>query len=141
ERRARRADADHPSGEHLDGARERGLRGDGLERASPGSRERRTHACSPVHVTVAEAPAVADEVAVHVAVVAVDDAAQTAVALLRRDVAADAAVRADRRRGLQVPFADVVIGERLVGEDARRTDLREVAAPLALEHAVLVPAE
>src|SRR5690606_28823337 len=66
---------------------------------------------------------------------------QRAVALLRAHVAADTAVDADGGRGLQVPLADVMHGERLVREDARGADLDQVTAPLALENAVLVPAE
>ena len=87
---------------------------------------------------VAVAAAVAEEVAVDLAVVAVADAAQRAVALARDGVAAEAAVHADRRRRLQIPLARVVLLQRLVGEDAGRADLDQVAAELALQHAVLV---
>src|SRR5690606_33665762 len=103
--------------------------------------ERAAHAAGRVHEAVAEAAAIADEVAVHLAVVAVHDPAELAVALLRVDVAAEAAVRADGRRGLEIPLPHVVVAERSVGEDAGRADLGEVAGELALEHAVLVAAE
>ena len=90
---------------------------------------------------VAEAAAVAEEVAVHLAVVAVADAPQRSVALAGDGVAAHAAVDADRGRGLQVPLPRVVLLEGLVGEDARGADLHEVAAELVLQGAVLVAAE
>ena len=74
-------------------------------------------------------------------VVAVQDPAQRAVPLTGDGVAAEAAVHADRRRGLEVPLARVVLLERLVREHAGGADLDQVAAELAFERAVFVPAE
>ena len=94
-----------------------------------------------VHRRVAITPAVAQEVAVDLAVVAVEHAPQLAVALAGDGVAATRAERADGRRRLQVPLARVVGGEGLVVEDADRADLDQVAAELAVEGAVAQPAE
>ena len=94
-----------------------------------------------VHIASAEAAPVADEVAIEFAVVAVDDAAQFAVALAGCDVAANAAAGADRGRGLQIPLAGVVFAEDLVGENPGGANLDEIAAELAFEHALAVAAE
>src|SRR5258706_14215080 len=75
-----------------------------------------------VHVLVAVAAAVTEEVPVDVVVVARADAADGAVAFPGNGVAPHRAVRADRRGCLQVPLAGVVLLEGLVGEDARGTD-------------------
>ncbi len=90
---------------------------------------------------VAVPAAVAQEVAVDLAVEAVADAPQHAVPLAGDRVAAQAAVHADRRGGLEVPLAGVVLLERLVGEDAGGADLHQVAAELAFQRAVRVAAE
>ena len=103
--------------------------------------ERSCKACGVVHIARAETAAVANEIAVQLAMIAIDDAAQFPVALARRDVAAHAAAVADRRRGLQVPFARVVLAENLVGEDPGRTNLDQVAAEFAFQRAVPVPSE
>src|SRR5690606_26254413 len=87
-------------------------------------------------VTRAEAATVTDEVAVDLVVVTVHHAAQGAVALAGSDVAADAAAGADGRRGLQVPLAHIALAEGLVGEDAGRADLGEVAGKFAFQGAV-----
>ena len=50
-------------------------------------------------------------------------------------------MHADRRGGLQVPFAGVVLLERLVGENARGADLHQVAAELVFQHAIFVAAK
>src|SRR5260370_37609161 len=62
-----------------------------------------------VHKFVPVPAPVAQEVAVHLAVVAVVYAAQLAVPLAGDRVAAKAAVHADGGRGLQIPFARVVL--------------------------------
>lgn len=94
-----------------------------------------------VDVAVAEATAVAEEVVVDRAVVAVLDAADLAVALAGADVAAAGAAVADARGELHVPLAVVALGVGLVGEHAGGADLGEVAGELAFQHAVLDPSE
>src|SRR5690606_34889357 len=136
-----RADADDAPGEHLGGRVQRFVDADRFELAVAGAEERSADPRRRGDEAVAVAAAVADEIAVHVAVEAIHDAPQAAVAFLRRDVAAVAAMHADRRRALQIPLADVMLRERLVGEHARRADLGEIAAPFAFEDAVLVTAE
>ena len=90
---------------------------------------------------VTVAAAVAEKIAVHLAVVTVVDAPQCAIALGRDRVATQAAMHAHRRRRLQVPLARVVPLECLIGENAGGADLHQVAAEFALERAVLVAAE
>ncbi|MNE12385.1 hypothetical protein D3C80_1051810 [compost metagenome] len=75
------------------------------------------------------------------AVEAVLDAAQLAITLPRADVAADRALLADAGRKLHVPLAVVALGVGLVGEDAGGADLHQVAGELALQGAILDPAE
>src|SRR3546814_5919540 len=76
-----------------------------------------------IGIAVTEATTIAEEIAVEIAVVAVLDAADFAVALTRRHIAADRTARADARRILHVPLARVALGMGLVGEHAGRTDL------------------
>src|SRR5208337_155568 len=64
------------------------------------------------------------------------DALELAVALARQRGAAEAAMRADRRARVEIPFATGVRGLGLVGEHARGADLAEVARERALELAV-----
>src|SRR3546814_12720990 len=78
-----------------------------------------------IGIAVTEATTIAEEIAVEIAVVAVLDAADFAVALTRRHIAADRTARADARRILHVPLARVALGLGLVGEHAGRTDLGE----------------
>ena len=90
---------------------------------------------------VSVASAVAEEVAVDMAVVACPDAPQLPVALSRDRIAAEAAVNADGRSGLEVPLARVMALQRPVREHARRTHFHQVAGELAFEHALLMPPE
>jgi hypothetical protein len=90
---------------------------------------------------IAEAAAVAEEVAVHPLVVPVADALQPAVPLARDDVAAEAAVDADRRGLPEIPFADKGLPFRFVREHAGGADLHQVAAEGVLQRSALVPAE
>ena len=94
-----------------------------------------------IDVVEAEAAAVAQEVAVHVCVVAVVHALQQAVALARADVAAHGAAVAHGRCRLQVPLAGVGLRERLVGEHAGGAHLDEVAGEHVLQHAFFRAAE
>ena len=89
----------------------------------------------------AEPSPVAQEVAVHFRVVAVVDALEVAVAFAREDVAADGAAGTHGGRRLEVPLARVLLAERAVGEYAGRAHLDQVPGELALEDAVLRPAE
>src|SRR5690606_15376228 len=106
-----------------------------------GARHRHLDAFGTVDVTRAEAALVADEIAIHLIIEAVDDAAQGAIALAGRNVATDAAGSADARCSLQVPLAAVLLAEDLVGEDAGRAHLGEVAGEFAFEGAVLETAK
>src|SRR5690606_16916158 len=94
-----------------------------------------------VHIAIAEAATVAEKILVHVAVVAVFDPAQFAVAFAGADIAAGRAAVADTRRELHVPFAVVAFGVSLVGEDAGRTDFGQVAGEFAFQRAVCHTAE
>src|SRR6185312_11823370 len=89
----------------------------------------------------AKSAAIAEEVAVHLAIVTVEDTACCAIAFVGHCVAAEGAMHADRRRPTQIPFALVNLRERLVVEHASRADFRKVAAELAFENAVLVASE
>jgi hypothetical protein len=148
ERGARRAEADGAAAAQQ--AR-RGVQGQlpledgglpsGLAARQPRRHTRRPHPLRRVHELEAEAAAVAEEHLVDVAVEAPLHTAQLAVARRQRGRAAEAAVRAHRRRRLQVPLARVAARERLVVEHAGRADLDEVAAELALQRAALGAAE
>src|SRR5690606_9430993 len=94
ERCARRADADHAPGEHARGPLQR-LVDAGRPQAVAVAHERTADAGLRGDEAVPVAASVADEIAVHVAVVAIHDAPQAAVAFLRGNVAADAAMHAD----------------------------------------------
>ncbi len=98
-------------------------------------------AVGQIDVAVAEAAAVAQEVVVQGAVIAVLDAAQLAVTLTRADVAADRAPLADAGGELHVPLAVVAFGVGLVGEHTGGADLHQVAGEFALQSAILDPAE
>ena len=90
---------------------------------------------------VAKPSAVAQEVAVHFVVVAVDDAAQGPVALAGIGVAAESAVHANRGSELLVPLASVMVLQGLIGEHSGRTDFDQVAAEFILQNAIFVTAE
>ena len=137
ERRARRADADRPTGSYLLSQVLAGLRG--------GDRmpiqHRLENALWAVDELIAKSAAVAEEVAVHLVVVAVDDAAQRPIALAGIGVAAESAVYTDRRSKLLVPFAGVVVFQSLIGENAGGADFDQVSAELVLEDTIFVTAE
>ena len=88
-----------------------------------------------VDVAVTETAAVAQEVVVHAAVVTVFDTAQLAIAFARAGVTADAALLANARRELHVPFTVVAFGVRFVGEYAGRAHFHRVAGELAFQRA------
>ncbi len=94
-----------------------------------------------VDVAVAETAAVAKEVVVNRAVVAVFDTTQLAVALARAGVAADAALLTDARRELHIPFTVIAFGVGFVGEDAGRADFHQVAGEFAFQRALFRTAE
>src|SRR5208283_2218991 len=90
---------------------------------------------------IAEPPSVAEEVAVHFVVIAIDDAPQSAIALTGIDVAAQGAMDANRRSELLIPLARVMVLQGLVREYARRTNFDQVPAELILQDTVFVPAK
>ena len=123
------------------GGGKRGIAPGGFEYAVGGAHPRMADALVVVHEVRPVAAAVAQEVAVDLAVVAVVHPLQQTVAFGREGVAAHRAVGADGRRRLEIPLAGVGLGERLVGEHPRGTDLHQVAGELAFEHAVLLATE
>ncbi len=86
-------------------------------------------------------PPITEPITVDLPIVAVTDSPEHAVSLAGNGVAADPAVHADGRRGLQVPFARVVVLEGLVGEYAGGARLHEVAAEGTLKDTITMPAE
>ncbi|CAK6470851.1 hypothetical protein PSEG_05555 [Pseudomonas sp. Nvir] len=97
---------------------------------------RLTRTVFQVDIAIAEATAVAEEVAVNGPVIAVFDTTQLAIAFARADVAADGTLLADARRKLHVPLTVVTLGVRFVGEDAGRADFHQVAGELAFQGAI-----
>ena len=140
----RRTDSDHPGRV----PEKRSQAGEGVLLAGPRRRlvrtpgeERLPDPAFPVHELVTVAAPIAQEIAVHLAVVAGPDPAEPAVALAGNGVAPQAAVRADRGRGGEVPLPGVVPLQGLVGEDSGGADLDQVPAELTLEGPVLIAAE
>src|SRR5213075_1324011 len=80
------------------------------------------------------------EDAVYRGVVAHAHALELAMARAGMQVAADRAVRADRRADLEIPDA-AAVAERLVGEHAGRAELDEVPGERAFERALLEASE
>ena len=141
-RGARGTDADDASGAQRGGGRLRGRVGaTGFEHALAVAYSGVADARVGVHEVGAKPSPVTEEVAVHFRVVAVVDALQVAVAFARKDIAPDGTAGADRRGRLEVPLARVLLGERAVGEHPGGADLDQVPGELALEDAVLRPAE
>ncbi len=88
-----------------------------------------------------EPAAIAQEITVERAVIAVLHAPHLTAALGDEQIAADRAMRTDRRRRLHVPFARVMLRPALVVKNAGRADLGEIAGERAFQHAVLGAAE
>ena len=87
---------------------------------------------------VAEPAAVAEEVAVHLVVIAIHDAAQYAIAFANSGVATQPAVNADGWCHLEVPLARVVALERRIRKYTRRADFNQVAAEFVFQNTVFV---
>src|SRR6185312_8784497 len=102
---------------------------------------RRANPAVAVHELVSVAPAIAKEIAVDLAVIAVDNPAQHSIPFADTDVASQTAMSADRRRKLLVPLAGVVLLERGICEDAGRTDFHEIAGKLVFENPLPLAAE
>ncbi len=90
---------------------------------------------------VAKPSAVAQEVAVHFVVIAVDDAAQRPIAFACIHVAAESAVHANRRSELLVPLASIVVLQGFIREHACGADFHQVAAEFILQNAIFGTAE
>src|SRR5579885_301119 len=90
---------------------------------------------------IPEPPAVAQEIAIDRAVVAVHGAADGSVAFGDADVAAQTAMNAEGRRELQVPLAGVMAAEGGIRKDAGRADLDQIAREFAFENAFPLAAE
>src|SRR5215470_6618765 len=130
------------AGEQSRNMSQRGLSGHNLRRAVfIGAQQRLPDPARAVHEFVTEAPAVAQKVAVYVVVITVEDSPQLAIPLAGNGVATHAAMRAYRRRRLQIPFAGVMLLQGLVGEDSSGTDFDQVAAEFVLQDAVFVAPE
>ena len=106
-----------------------------------GPDERFSDALIAVDEFVAEASAVAEEIAVDLAVVPVVYPPQRTVTFAGDRVAAHAAVDAHRWRGLQIPFAGVMISQGFVGKDTCRANLDKIAAEFILQSTVLKPSK
>src|SRR5690606_28829523 len=94
-----------------------------------------------IHIAVAEAAAIAEEVMINLAVVAIFYAAKFTVALARAGVAPHRALLAHTGSKLHIPLAVVALGVGFIGEHAGRADLGQVAGKLAFEGAVFDAAE
>src|SRR5699024_11165287 len=92
-------------------------------------------------VTGAEAAAIAQEIAIDLAVIAVVNAPENALARADAGVAAQRTVAANAGRVLHVPFAHVLGVQGFIGEDAGRADFFQIAGKLVFERAVAVAPE
>ena len=90
---------------------------------------------------VPEATAIAEKIAVNLAVVPVVYAPQQTITLAGNSVAAESAMHAHRWSGLQVPFAGVMFLQGLVGEDSCGADFHEIAAEFIFQSAILEASE
>ena len=89
-----------------------------------------------VHKLIAKPAAVAEKVAVDLAVVAVHHPPQHSVALAAVMLHPKRAMHAHRGRHLQIPLARVVPLQRGIGEYAGGADLHQVPGEFVLQHAV-----
>ena len=89
---------------------------------------------------VAEPAAVAEEVAVHLVVIAVHHATQRAIPLANGGITTQPAVNADGRRHLEVPLARVMALEGRIRKYTRRTDLDQITAELVFQNTVFMSA-
>ena len=133
-RRARRADPD------------RSAASDPLFKMTPDVRsghrvavqQRLTNPPFAIDELIAKPPAVAQEVSVHFVVIAIDDAAQSAVALAGIDIAPESTMHANRGSKLLIPLAGVMVLQGLIREHTRRTDFDQIAAELILQDTIFV---
>ena len=93
--------------------------------------KRAANAQAALYKLVAEAAAIAEEVAIHLVVITIHDAAKRAVAFAGSGVATQPAMHTDGRRHLEVPLARVVAFEGGIREYSGRADLDQIAAELA----------
>ena len=94
-----------------------------------------------IDVVEAKTTTVTKKIAIDFTVIAIHQSTQGSVAFSRRGITTHGTTNTDRRCALQVPFSGVVFAETLVGEYAGGTDLHQIAAELALQHAVGLPAK
>src|SRR5258708_21895938 len=87
---------------------------------------------------VAEPAAVAEEVAVHLVVIAIHDAAQCAIPFANSSVATQPAMNADGWCHLEVPLARVVALERRIRKYTRWADFNQVAAEFVFQNTVFM---
>src|SRR5215472_1935622 len=85
---------------------------------------------------IPEPSTVAQEVAVHFVVIAVNDAPQRPIAFASICVAPESAVHAHRRSELLVPLASVVLLQGFISEHACGADFYQVSAEFILENAI-----
>ena len=102
-----------------------------------GPDERFTNSLVAIGKFVPVAPAVAEKIAVDLAVVPVVYSPQQTITLAWDGVASHAAVYAHRWSSLQIPFARVMLFQGFVREDSRGTDLHKIAAEFILQSPVL----
>src|SRR5918996_1586096 len=112
---------------------------DGLTAVAP--QQGLAKAPGTIDKAIAEAATIAQKIAIHLTVVAIDHTPQQAVALAGNGITAQATVHTDRRCRLEIPFAGVVLCQSFVGEHAGWAYLHQVAAEFVLQHAILVTPE
>src|SRR5699024_281820 len=135
QRSARRADADDALGfaEHAAQLIEQGILVHWLEHAIGLFHQRLARTVVAGRVTGAEAAAIAQEIAIDLAVIAVVNAPENALARADAGVAAQRTVAANAGRVLHVPFAHVLGVQGFIGEDAGRADFFQIAGKLVFE--------
>src|SRR5680860_224624 len=94
-----------------------------------------------IDVAVAETSAIAQEITIEFAVIAILDASNLAVAFPRADIAAHRALMADAGRELHIPLANVAVRVGLVSEHAGGAHFSQVAGKRALQNAFFVTPE
>ena len=87
---------------------------------------------------VAESATVAEEVAVHLVVIAIHDAAQCAIPFANSSVATQSAMNADGWCHLEVPLARVVALEGRIRKYTRWADFNQVAAEFVFQNTVFM---
>src|SRR6185295_3914783 len=105
------------------------------------SEQRLAYPLFTINELITIAPSVAKKVAIDVVIETITNAPQRTVAFARNRVAPQSTMHTYRRCGLQIPFARVMLLQRLVCEYPRWANFHQVAAEFILQSAILMPAE